>query len=71
MNAEQQRKVVICPNCVHRFRAIPEDVQSELAALREALEQIRNYDMRFDDPAYAMVNIADAALNQPTEAESG
>jgi len=24
--------LVICPNCVHQFRAIPEDVQAQLAA---------------------------------------
>jgi hypothetical protein len=25
---------VICPHCAHDFRAIPEDVQAELAALK-------------------------------------
>lgn len=29
--------MVICPNCVHQFRAIPEDVQDELSALRRSL----------------------------------
>ena len=28
---------VICPKCVHQFRAIPVNVQEELAALREQL----------------------------------
>ena len=27
--------MVICPACVHEFRAIPEDVQQELVELRE------------------------------------
>lgn len=31
--------MVICPGCVHEFRAIPEDVQAELAALRRALAE--------------------------------
>ena len=30
---------VICPNCVHQFRAIPVNVQNELAAQTAALEQ--------------------------------
>lgn len=29
---------VICPNCITQFRAIPEDVQSELIQLREAAQ---------------------------------
>ena len=36
---------VICPNCAHQFRAVPVNVQEELAALREtagkALELLR------------------------------
>src|SRR3954471_4621929 len=29
--------MVICPNCVHQFRAIPEDVQDRLAQLEKEL----------------------------------
>jgi len=28
---------VICPNCAHQFRAIPQNVQAENASLREEL----------------------------------
>ena len=31
---------VICPNCAHQFRAIPQNVQAENASLREELEQV-------------------------------
>lgn len=31
---------VICPKCVHQFRAIPVDVQAELATLRAALAEL-------------------------------
>lgn len=32
---------VICPACVHEFRAVPVDVQEELAALRKDAERYR------------------------------
>lgn len=36
-----QNDKVICPNCVHEFRAIPVDVQEELSALRAENEKLR------------------------------
>jgi hypothetical protein len=35
----QNNDEVICPNCVHQFRAIPVNVQGDLAALRERLDE--------------------------------
>lgn len=35
MSEQPRDDLVICPNCVHQFRAIPIDVQEELARLRE------------------------------------
>lgn len=31
--------LVICPNCVHQFRAIPVNVQDEVAALKHDIER--------------------------------
>lgn len=39
--ADLQSDTVICPNCVHQFRAIPADVQAELQALREEMVVVR------------------------------
>lgn len=37
----QNKDEVICPNCTHQFRAIPVNVQAELAACREDAERYR------------------------------
>jgi septal ring factor EnvC (AmiA/AmiB activator) len=37
---------VICPNCVHQFRAIPVNVQAELAAAQERLNLAFNEDLK-------------------------
>jgi len=62
---------VICPNCVHQFRAIPEDVRIERATLRADVarltEQVREW--RAEAEAAGDRARAEAALRREVEAE--
>ena len=62
---------VICPNCAHQFRAVPVNVQDDLAALRarlaEAETALRHYSggtseyfERYPDAAIATDNVGES-----------
>lgn len=54
---------VICPACVHEFRAVPVDVQEELEALRKDAERyrwLRNEDGALDSFTAAYFNTSTA-----------
>ena len=48
---------VICPKCVHQFRAIPVSVQAELAALREELAEAKQENERLNKWADGFTDI--------------
>ena len=59
---------VICPGCCHQFRAIPVNVQEELARLREALQTLK-VALRVGMPEYSYedwLDIVDTALHSAT-----
>lgn len=57
---EADNTKVICPSCVHQFRAIPVDVQAELSALRDA-----SADAKTDGIAWAVQRWKDEVSLRP------
>jgi len=41
MSDTPDNSLVICPNCVHQFRAIPVDVQHELAKAQAEIDRLQ------------------------------
>jgi hypothetical protein len=80
-DAEVDYDAVICPNCVHQFKAIPVNVQGELRELRDTVDRYRAALKRVADlpsgaiPGHAVAVgcrhnvIARKALTAPDEVE--
>jgi len=57
---------VICPNCVTQFRAVPVNVQSEIASLKEKLD-LALWKLKHLDDAEAKESMYQVGLSQERE----
>ena len=65
MSDTPDNDLVICPNCVHQFRAIPVNVQRELAEAQKEIEAMRQViDACRMVPRYQLDSFVQSALDK-------